>query len=468
MILEKVTKEEKNIVELEITVPADEFEKAVEASYRKNVGKMNIPGFRKGKAPRKMIEKMYGETVFHEDAINAVYPKAYDDAVAEAGIEPVDHPELDVISNDENGFKFKAKITVKPEVAVKDYKGIKVEKNTKAVTDADVQAELERYQQRQARLIDLEEDAAIENGDTVTFDFKGFVDDVPFEGGEAEKYTLKIGSGQFIPGFEDQMVGMKAGQEGAVNVTFPEEYHAEELKGKAARFDVKIHEIKRTELPAIDDELAKDVSDFDTLEEFKADISKKLAERFQQAEENEVTEKVYAAVADCCEADIPECMIEHEIDSAMQGFERRMMQQGLSLQKYLEITGQEFNSLRGMFKINAERDVKIRLALEKIAEIEKIIIEEEDVNKEYEMFAQETGTEVEKLKSDYVTESIIKDLSLRKAFEVVRNNAIVTEAVDAPVEEAPKPKKRTRKKVEKVEEKPAEAEEKTETAESAE
>jgi len=465
MILDKVTKEEKNIVELEITVPADEFEKAVEASYRKNVGKMNIPGFRKGKAPRKMIEKMYGETVFHEDAINAVYPAAYDDAVKEAGIEPVDHPVLDVISNDENGFKFKARITVKPEVSVKDYKGIKVEKHTKTVSDADIQAELERYQQRQARLIDLEEDAAIENGDTVTFDFKGYVDDVPFEGGEAEKYTLKIGSGQFIPGFEEQMVGMKAGQEGAVNVTFPEEYHAEELKGKPARFDVKIHEIKRTELPAIDDELAKDVSDFDTLEEFKADLSKKIAERYEQAEENEVTEKVYAAVADCCEADIPACMIEHEIDSAMQGFERRMMQQGLSLQKYLEITGQEYNSLRDMFKVNAERDVKIRLALEKIAEIEKIIIEEEDVNKEYEMFAQETGTEVEKLKSDYVTESIIKDLSLRKAFEVVRNNAVVTEAVEAPAEEAPveeKPKKRTRKKAEKAEEKPEE------TAESAE
>lgn len=464
MILEKITKEEKNTVELEITVPADEFEKAVQNSYKKNVGKMNIPGFRKGKAPRKMIEKMYGETVFHEDAINAVYPGAYDDAIKEAGIEPVDHPELDIISNDESGFKFKAKVTVKPEVSVKNYKGIPVEKHTKTVSDKDIKTELERYQQRQGRLIDLEDDAVIENGDTVTFDFKGFVNDEPFEGGEAEKYTLKIGSGQFIPGFEDQMLGMKAGQDGAVNVTFPEDYHAEELKGKPARFDVKIHEIKRTELPAIDDELAKDVSEFDTLEELKSDIAKKLEERYQQNEENEISEKLYTAVADCCEADIPECMIEHEIDSAMQGFERRMMQQGLSLQKYLEITGQEFNSLRNMFKLNAERDVKIRLALEKIAEIEKIIIEEDDINKEYEMFAKETGTEIEKLKSDYVTDSIIKDLSLRKAFEVVRSNAIVTEAIEAAEEkeaveeENEKPKKRTRKKAEKTEEKDESAE----------
>lgn len=453
MTLDKVTKGEKNKAELEITIPAEEFEKAVEASYRKNVGKMNIPGFRRGKAPRKMIEKMYGEAVFHDDAINEVTPEAYEQAIKEAKVEPVDRPELEIISNDANGFKFKAKVTTKPEVSVKEYKGLKVEKHTKTVSDADIQAELERYQKRQSRLIDLDADAAIENGDTVTFDFKGYVDDKPFEGGNAEKYSLKIGSGQFIPGFEEQMLGLKVGDSKAVNVSFPEDYHAEELKGKPARFDVLVHEIKRQELPAIDDELAKDVSDFDTLADFKADISKKLDENYKQAEENEITEKVYAAIADCCEADIPECMIEQEIDSSMQNFERRMQQQGLTLQKYLEITGQEYNSLRVMFKENAERDVKIRLALEKIAELEKVIIEEDDINKEYESLAREMDSEVDKIKNDYVTESIMKDLTLKKAFEAVRSCAEVTEAVEiAPAEEkpaetpAPTPKKRTTKK----------------------
>ena len=427
MILDKVTKEEKNIVTLEITVPADEFEAAVDKVFKKNAGKMEIPGFRKGKAPRRMIEKMYGKEIFYDDAANEVFPAAYDAAVKEAGIEPVDRAEVDPVSIDENGFKFIAKVTVKPEVNVASYKGIKAEKPSVKVTEEDVNNELESYRQRQARMVDVEDDALSENGDTVNFDFEGFVDGVPFEGGKAEKYSLKLGSGQFIPGFEEQMVGKKAGDEFSVNVTFPEEYHAEELKGKAAEFKIKLHDIKRQELPELDDEFAKDVSDFDTLDEFKADLEKKIAERKETAAERAVEEKLYDAVAELCEADIPECMYENEINASLEQFERRMMSQGINMQQYMQITGQSLESMREAMRPNAERDVKIRLALEKIASIEGIIIEQSEIDEEYEKFAKQMNMEAEKLKNDYVTENIMKDLSLQKAFELVKSNAEIVE-----------------------------------------
>ena len=422
MILEKVTKEEKNTVEMEITVPADEFEKAVEAAYKKNVGKMTIPGFRKGKAPRKMIEKMYGSDIFYDDAINAVFPQAYEDAVKEAGITPVDRPDAEPISNDENGFKIKVKVTVKPEVSVKDYKGLKVEKPAVAVTAEDIENELKGYQKRQGRMIDVADDDVTKDGDKVVFDFEGFVDGVAFEGGKAEKYTLTLGSGQFIPGFEDQMIGKKAGDEFSVNVTFPEEYHAEELKGKAAEFKCKLHDIKREELPAIDDELAKDVSDFDTLDELKADIEKKVGERKQAAAESTVSNKIYDMVADLCEADIPDCMFENEVDASMQQFANRMASQGINMQQYMQITGTTPAQLKEQVREEAINRIETQLVLETIAKLEGITISDEELDAELAKMAEMYKMEFEQLAS-YMgaeeKEAMRKDMAEQKTVEFI-------------------------------------------------
>lgn len=438
MTLDKKTNVETNVVELEVTVPAEEFEKAVQKSYVKNVKKMNVPGFRRGKAPRKMIEKMYGAEIFYDDAINEVYPEAYEAAVKEAGIEPVDRASVEIISTDADGFKFKAKVTVKPKVSVKEYKGLKVEKVLPSVTAEEVENELKGYQKRQGRIVEVPAGEKTAEGDTVIFDFEGFCDGKPFEGGKAEDYSLVLGSGQFIPGFEEQMVGYEAGSEFSVNVKFPEEYHAEDLKGKDAEFKIKLHEIKREELPLLDDDFAKDVSDFDTLDEFKKDLEQKILDRKNDQAEREVDAKLSDMLCDVLEAEIPSCMFENEIDIQLQNFERRFASQGISLQQYLEYTGQEVGSLRNMFREQAEKDVKARLALEKIAEIEKIIINEDEVNEEYNKFASEMGMDIEKIKSEYMTENIMKDLSLRKAFEAVKNNAEISE-VKEPAKEEKKP-----------------------------
>ncbi|MBQ1966019.1 MAG: trigger factor [Clostridia bacterium] len=414
---------EKNVVELEISVPADEFEAAVQASYRKNVGKVNIPGFRKGKAPRKIVEKMYGEGFFWNDAVDALYPDAYEAAVKEAGITPVDRANIEItdIAADK-GFTFKATVTVKPEVAVKEYKGLTVEKPATDVTEDDIANEIAGYQRRNSRMIDVD-DRAAEPDDTVTFDFEGFTDGKAFEGGKAEGYTLKLGSGQFIPGFEDQMVGKKIGEDFSVNVTFPEEYHADELKGAPAEFKCKIHKIQKEELPVVDDEFVKDISDFDTLDAFKEDLSKKIAERKEAEADRVVADKLAEAVAELVEADIPACMFENEINASLNDFAQRMASQGMNMEQYMQITGAKIEDLRGMFASRAQVDVKLRLALEKIAELEGVVISDEDVNAEYEKFSKEMQIPVERIKSDAVTENIIKELANAKAFECVKAHA---------------------------------------------
>ena len=425
MKLEKVTNKETNVVELEISVPADEFEKAVEKSYRKNVKKLNVPGFRKGKAPRKMVERMYGAGVFYDDAMEEVYPEAYKAAVDEAKIEPVDRANVEILEVGENGFRFKATVTVKPEIRIEGYKGLKLTKKSVEVTEADVAKELADYQKQQSRLVDVEGRPA-QDGDTVVIDFEGFVDGKAFDGGKAEGYSLKLGSGSFIPGFEDQIVGKNAGEEFSVNVTFPEEY-TEELKGKPAEFKIKLHEIKVEELPVLDDDFAKDVSEFDTLAEFTDDIKKKIAKRKEETAEADLDAQISDKLAELVEGEIPECMYESEIDYQMQSFDQRLRSQGLSIDAYAKYMNSTAEQMRTMFRDGAVRDVKDRLALEKIAQEEKVIVEEADINEEYDKLAKAYGTEVEKIKSDYVTESITKDLVVRKAFEAVKNAAEITE-----------------------------------------
>ena len=445
MKLEKVTNKEKNVVELEISVPSDEFEAAVEKSYRKNVKKLNVPGFRKGKAPRKMVERMYGAGVFYDDAMEEVYPEAYKAAVEEAKIEPVDRANVEILEVGENGFRFKATVTVKPEIEIKGYKGLKLTKKSVEVTEADVAKELADYQKQQARLIDVD-DRAAQNGDTVTIDFEGFVDGKAFDGGKAEGYALKLGSGSFIPGFEEQIVGKNIGDEFDVNVTFPEEY-TDELKGKAAVFKIKLHEIKVEELPVLDDDFAKDVSEFDTLAEFTEDIKNKIAKRKEEMAEADLDAQISDKLAELVEGEIPECMYESEIDYQMQSFDQRLRSQGLNLDTYAKYMNSTTAQMRDMFRDGAVRDVKDRLALEKIAAEEKVIVEEADINEEYDKLAKAYGAEVDKIKSDYLTDSITKDLVVRKAFEAVKNAAEITEEkAEKKTAKKPAAKKTTAKK----------------------
>ncbi|MBQ7093818.1 MAG: trigger factor, partial [Clostridia bacterium] len=375
MKLNSVTKTEKNIVELSITIEKAEFDAATDKAYRQNAPKMSVPGFRKGKAPRKMIEKLYGEGVFFEDAVNICYPDAYTKAVEESGIEPIDQASIEIENMDENGFTFKAIVAVKPEVKVGTYKGLKAAKEDAAVTEEEVEKQLNVLAEQQARLVVSEKEAEL--GDTVMIDFEGFIDGVAFEGGKGDNFDLKLGSGMFIPGFEDQLVGKKAGEECDVNVTFPEQYGAAELAGKPAVFKCKVHEVKVTEMPVMDDEFAKDVSEFDTLDEYKADIKAKLEEDHKKHSDAHVDENIMKLLIEKLEADIPECMFENETENFVRDFDNKLRMQGLDLATYFKYTGLTLETLRTQMRPDAERQVKVRLALEKIASLEKLEATEE-------------------------------------------------------------------------------------------
>ena len=447
---------EKSMVELQFSIDAETFKAAVNNAFKREGKKYAIPGFRKGKAPRKMVERMYGAGVFYDDAMEEVYPEAYKAAVEEAKIEPVDRANVEILEVGENGFRFKATVTVKPEIEIKGYKGLKLTKKSVEVTEADVAKELADYQKQQARLIDVD-DRAAQNGDTVTIDFEGFVDGKAFDGGKAEGYALKLGSGSFIPGFEEQIVGKNIGDEFDVNVTFPEEY-TDELKGKAAVFKIKLHEIKVEELPVLDDDFAKDVSEFDTLAEFTEDIKNKIAKRKEEMAEADLDAQISDKLAELVEDEIPECMYESEIDYQMQSFDQRLRSQGLNLDTYAKYMNSTTAQMRDMFRDGAVRDVKDRLALEKIAAEEKVIVEEADINEEYDKLAKAYGAEVDKIKSDYLTDSITKDLVVRKAFEAVKNAAEITEEkAEKKTAKKPAAKKTTAKKAdgETAEKKPA-------------
>lgn len=432
-----------NQVELEIAIDKESFDKAVEAAYRKNVKNMNIPGFRKGKAPKSVVEKMYGKGVFYDEAINALLPAAYDEAVKESGETPVGQAEFDIVSLD-NGAVLKATFPVKPEVTVKEYKGYKATRTVAPTTDEEVNAQIEQVRARNSRTIDIT-DRAAQNGDIAVIDYEGSVDGVPFEGGKGEKYNLTLGSGQFIPGFEEQIVGHNAGDAFDVNVTFPAEYHAAELAGKAATFKTVLHEIKFNELPELDDDFAKDVSEFDTFDEYKADVAAKITERHNADADREVENKLIETLIENLEADIPEAMFITETENQLRDYDNRLRMQGLDLNTYLKYTGMTLDSMREQFRPMAEKQVKTRLALEKIAELENIQVTDEEIEAELQKIADAYRIELAEVKAQITPDMITDDIKVSKAVEVVKANASIT-----------KPRKPRAKKAAAKEEAPAE------------
>ena len=428
MELKNTEKQEHSVVALTIEITKAEFEAAKDKAFKKTGKNITVPGFRKGKAPRKMIEKLYGEGVFFEEAFNIIYPDAMEMAVEKSGIKPVGRADVDLGDPaEEGGLTIIAKVPVEPEVELGEYKGIEVEKETVKVLQADVKAELNRMAQRNARTETVERKA--KKNDTVDIDFEGFVDGVPFEGGKAEHHELTLGSGAFIPGFEDQLIGCKAGDEKDVVVTFPEEYHAKELAGKEATFKCKVHKVEETILPEIDDEFAKDVSDTcETLDDLKKEITERLKAERQEAADNAFEEKVLDAVIDGMKADIPAAMIDAQVDTIVQDFGYRLQMQGMGLEQYLKMTGTEMGAFRAMFKDQAERQVKTRLALQKVVELEGITVSDKELEEEYAKMAEQYKMEVEKVKAIVSKEALECDLKISNALEFIKKNAKVKKA----------------------------------------
>ena len=400
------------------------FDAAVTKVYNKKAKNINVPGFRKGKAPRSIVEKMYGVGVFYEDAINDLIPEAYEAAIKEAALEVVGQPEFDVVSLDDNGLVLSAKVYVKPEVEIKDYAGIEVEKTVEAVTDEDVAKEIELVRERNSREIEVT-DRAAEMGDTAVIDFEGFCDGVAFEGGKGTDYALKLGSGSFIPGFEEQVAGHSIDEEFDVNVTFPTEYHAADLAGKEAVFKVKIHAITKVELPVLDDDFAKDVSEFDTFDEYKADIKAKIEKRREAEADRAVEDKLMEALIEKLEADIPEPMFVEETENFVRDYDSRLRMQGLDLMTYFKYTGLDLDSLRAQMRPQAERQVKGRLALEKIAALEGIEATEEDIEAEFKGIAEAYNIEVAQVKASISADAIAADMKVKKALDLVKEKANV-------------------------------------------
>ncbi len=428
MELKNTEKQEHSVVALTIEITKAEFEAAKDKAFKKTGKNITVPGFRKGHAPRKMIEKLYGEGVFFEEAFNIIYPDAMEMAVEKAGIKPVGRADVDLGDPaEEGGLTIIAKVPVEPEVELGEYKGIEVEKETVKVLQADVKAELNRMAQRNARTETVERKA--KKNDTVDIDFEGFVDGVAFEGGKAEHHELTLGSGAFIPGFEDQLIGCKAGDEKDVVVTFPEDYHAKELAGKEATFKCKVHKVEETILPEIDDEFAKDVSDTcETLDDLKKEITERLKAERQEAADNAFEEKVLDAVIDGMKADIPQAMIDAQVDTIVQDFGYRLQMQGMGLEQYLKMTGTEMGAFRAMFQGQAERQVKTRLALQKVVELEGITVSDKELEEEYAKMAEQYKMDVEKVKAIVSKEALEGDLKISNALEFIKKNAKVKKA----------------------------------------
>ncbi len=443
---------EQNVAEIRFSIDNATFQDEVTKVFKKRAAKISVPGFRPGKAPRHVIEKMYGKGVFYEDAINNLLPTAYPEAVTASGLSVVGAPEIDVEAIDDNGVTIVAKVTLRPELTVTEYKGLTASYKPEKVTEEEIEAELARIRERQGRQIEIT-DRAAEMGDTATIDYSGSVDGVKFEGGTAEDQPLKLGSNTFIPGFEDQVVGHNVGDTFGVNVTFPTEYHAEELAGKPAVFVVTIKKLEVTELPELDDEFAKDVSEFDTLSEYKADIKAKIQKTKDDAADQEVENQLIEALLTKIEGDIPEAMYAEETENMVRDYDNRLRMQGLDLKTYFKYTGLDLDALRRQFRPQAEKQIRLRLGLEAIAKTEELVPAEDAINAEFEKLATAYGLELDKVKELVPTAEIIGDLKTRMAMDLVKANAKVT-------------KKTTRTKKAKAEKTAAESatEESTETA----
>ena len=439
----QVEKLEKNMAKLTIEVSAQELEAAIQSAYQKNKSRISVPGFRKGKVPRQMIEKMYGKEIFYEDAANALIPGAYDKAMEECEESIVSSPKIEVVQIEAGKpFIFTAEVALKPEVKLGKYKGVKVDKEVITVTEEEVAAEIEKERENNARTIEVE-GRAVEDGDIATIDFEGFVDGVAFEGGKGENYPLTIGSGSFIPGFEEQLIGKNKDEEVDVNVTFPEDYHAEELKGKEALFKVTVNEVKTKELPEVDDEFAAEVSEFETLAEYKEDIRKKLTEKKEKEARNAKEEAVITAIIEDSAMEIPDAMLETQQRQIVDEFTQRLQMQGISLEQYFQFTGLDAEKMLEQAKPQADRRIKSRLVLEAIVAAEKITVSDEDYEKEIERMA-----EVYNMEKDKVREMLGENETAKKQF---MDDLAITKAADFVVSQAKETKKRASKKAEKAE-----------------
>lgn len=425
MNLKATNKTETNKYELEIEVPAEDFIKAIDEVFKTEGKKITIPGFRRGKAPKAFIEKYYGESVFFEAAVDRLYRPALMDAVEASGLEVISIGQADITEvSKENGVQMKVTVVVKPEITIEGYKGIEASKKKVEVTDEDVSAELAKVQDRNSRMVTVEDRAAL-TGDTAVIDFEGFCDGEAFEGGKGENFELALGSGQFIPGFEDQIVGHETGEEFEIGVKFPEEYQAENLKGKDATFKIKLHEIKRKELPVLDDEFAKDVSEFDTLDAYKQSIREKLQNDREKSAEADVENQILEALIEKVEGEIPEEMYDNEVEESINSFAYRLQSQGLNLETYLKYTGMTTDSLKEQFRPQSEKQVKLRLALEKIAANEGLEPTAEELDAEYEKLAKMYEMEVDKIKNIVAEAQVKGDLQSQKAVDFVKENAVV-------------------------------------------
>ena len=476
MNVKSVEKQEKSTVELVIEIGKEEFEAAVEKVYKKQRGKISVPGFRKGKAPRKIIEGMYGSGVFYEDAINDLYPEAYAQAIEQEKLDAVAWPKVEIVDVGKEGLTFKALVTVRPEVKLGEYKGLTAEKAEVAISDEDVDNELKPFINRATRMVTVER--AAETGDTVVIDFEGFLDGKPFDGGKAEGHSLELGSGSFVPGFEEQLVGAKAGDEKELNITFPEDYHAKDLAGQPVQFKVKCVEVKEKKVPAIDDEFAKDVSEFETLAEFKEDLKQKIVDRNMAQSEAKFRQALLAQLCEQVDIELPEAMVETQIDRLMDSYASRLEQQGISLELYLQYMQMSTDKLREDLKEAAVTQIKQQLALDAVVAAEEIVVSDEDVEEEVKKAAANLNVPYERVTEGLDREALKVDLARDRAMAAVavaaKPNLIAADAEDGEIkltevtkdeekaaeETEAKPKKRTTKAKAKTEETAEDGEEK--------
>ena len=457
MKLRNVEKTEANTAVMTIEVTKEEFDKGLDQAYRQGRKDITVPGFRKGKAPRKVIEATYGTSVFYEDGINLTYPQAYAEAVVEANLEPVDHPAVELVEfPEEGGYVFKATVTLYPEVEMGEYKGLKAERKVEAVTEEDINKELDALRERNARLVTVEREAKL--GDTVVIDFKGLLDGVAFDNGSAENYSLALGSGSFIPGFEEQIVGMKAGETKNIDITFPEDYPSKELAGKAVVFEIKLHEVKEKILPELDDDFAQDVSEFDTLDALKENAKKVMTKQRELEADTDFLTAIMDQVLDGMKVDVPKCLVDNQIDMMVQDQDMMLQQQGLSMEKYAEMMGQTMDIIKEGARPTAEKMVKTELALNKVAELENVEVTDEDIENEFKMLADTYKMEVDQVKSIVKAEDITNDIRRRKAQQIIRDASVVAkkrkpaakktaeEPAGEAAEEKPAAKKTTAKK----------------------